>query len=227
MTRTTAALLLFALAIAVPALAVAGVAAQEFAADLVNRDAAGAAPRPAGKLNVSAGRIRLETPDAKGGYVLVLTDARAAYFVQPASRVALVVEHASLPARMLVAVDPDNPCLAWQALPKTAATGDHDTAEWRCERSGSDDADGHGATVAYLATSPEGQRYLTAIDRKLRFPVSLASADGTVLEVVNVSPGPQPQDLFVLPANYQKFSLQELIERMKHADVSGASTPPQ
>ena len=47
-------------------------AAQQFSADLTRTGAGGIDPRPAGKLNVSNNKVRIETSDVPGGFFLVL-----------------------------------------------------------------------------------------------------------------------------------------------------------
>jgi hypothetical protein len=61
--------------------------ASEFSADFVSRDAAGLAIGAAAKLHVSNHKVRIETPEAAAGFLLIDADAGAAYFVRPAQRV--------------------------------------------------------------------------------------------------------------------------------------------
>lgn len=206
-------------------LAASPAAAQEFAADLVTT-AAGGAARPSGKLEVSNGRVRLESAGARDGYLLVLPGAPAAWLVRPAARVAIAAGQWSALA-LFVAVDADDPCRAWQAMAEAQgpapAAGER---QWRCERSG-DTASGQAAApIAYRATSPRGRRYDIVIDPLLRFPVRIAGDDGTVTALANIAAAPQPEALFAVPADYRTLTLQGLIERMKQADVFGASSPP-
>lgn len=217
----------------VPWLAAPAVA-QEFAAEVVRTEPGGGAARPAGTLKVSNGRVRFETGTTADGYFLVRPGG-GAWLVRPAARVAMAAGQWSA-LSLLVAVDPDRPCAAWQALAGDgageASDGSNDLSKdsskdlgkdgraWRCERRGGD-----ATAIRYDATSPQGRHYVAVVDPQLRFPVRIESDDGSVLAVGGVVRAPQPEALFVLPATYRMFSVQGLIERMKQADVWGASTP--
>lgn len=208
---------------------------EEFSAAIVRTAPGGAAAQPAGTLAVSNGRVRVDT--GADSYLLVLPGS-GAWLVRPAARVAIAAG-ASTALDLLVAVDPDAPCAAWQAVAGGAAAaaqvadqvaanqvadqvaaGDSDGGRWRCERSGGD-----AGAVRWRATAPQGRSYGVVIDPQLRFPVRIESDDGAVLAVGDVVHAAPSEALFVLPANYQKFSVRGLIERMKQSDVSGASTP--
>jgi hypothetical protein len=203
--------------------------AQQFSADLVRKDAAGTASRPAGKLNVLNGKVRIEIPDAPGGFFLVLGDADAAYFVRPAQKIFMDARQSSQLTQVLVAVDPDDPCARWQAMAKIAGAASEGTG-WRCERIGDDTIDDRRA-IGYRATSPRNQRYVAWIDSRLHFAVRLRSeddaqdgagggtGDGAVLDLVNIREAPQPEELFAVPAGYRKFDPQQLINIIKQSDV--------
>jgi hypothetical protein len=40
-----------------------------------------------------------------------------------------------------------------------------------------------------------------------------------IIDLTNISEVPQPEGLFEVPAGYQKFDPQQLIERIKQSDV--------
>lgn len=191
--------------------------AQQFSADLVRMDAGGAGSRPAGKLNVSDGRVRIETSDLLEGYFLVLGDAGATYFLRPAAKVFMDAKQSSLLTQLLVAVDPDDPCRQWQAAAVIAGAAGPG-AQWRCERGGDDTVSGL-RTIKYRATSPQGRQHFGWIDPQLRFPVRLQMDDGAVVDVANIAAAPQPERLFAVPAAYRKFDPQQLIDRIRHSDV--------
>ena len=174
-------------------------------------------PHSAGKLNVLNNNVRIETSDVPGGFFLVLGDTDAAYFVRPAQKIFMDAKQSSLLTQVFVAVDPNDPCGQWQAAGRIAGAADQ-TKEWHCERS-SDDAVDRRRTIKYQAISPQGRRYFGWIDPQLRFPVSLQSEDGAVVDLINIQEAPQPESLFVIPAGYQKFDPQRLIDRIKQSDV--------
>jgi len=64
------------------------VRAAEFSADIVSRDAAGLALGAAAKLYVSNHKVRIETPEASAGFLLIDGDAGTAQFVRPAQQMA-------------------------------------------------------------------------------------------------------------------------------------------
>jgi hypothetical protein len=201
-------------------LAISGVVtaqAQQFSADLVHRDTGGAAAVKTGKLNVSNGRVRMETPDLPTGFFIVRGDANAAYFVRPAQRTFMDAKQSSQLTQVLVPVDSDNPCRQWQAMAKIAGAADQGE-EWRCERVGHDAIDGRD-TIMYRAISPRNRRYFGWIDPRFNFLVRLEAEDGTVIDLVNIEEAPQPESLFEVPAGYRKFDPQQLIDRLKQSDV--------
>jgi hypothetical protein len=191
--------------------------AQQFSADLGLTGAGGMDARPAGKLNVSNNKVRIETSDVPGGFFLVLGDADAAYFVRPAQKIFMDAKQSSQLAQVFVAVDPDDPCTGWQIMAKIAGAASQGT-EWHCERIGDATVD-ERRTVKYRAISPRNLPYFAWIDPQLRFPVRLQSEDGTVVNLANIQEAPQPEDLFAVPAGYRKFDPQQLINVIKQSDV--------
>jgi hypothetical protein len=189
--------------------------AQQFSADLVKAEVGGE-PRPSGKINVSRGRVRLETSDVPAGYFLVL-DAEATYFLRPAAKVFMDAKQSSLLTQVFVAIDPDNPCNQWQAAARVAGAADNGAA-WRCQRVGDDTVDGR-RRIKYQAISPQGRQYFVWVDPQLPFPVRLQMDDGVALETVNIRETPQDDSLFSIPAGYRKFDPQHLIDRIRRSDV--------
>ncbi len=99
--------------------------------------AGGQASGGVGKVYVGNGVVRIETPDLQNGRFLVDLDAPAAFFVMPAQRVFMDAKQSSRLTQILVPVDPDDPCRAWQAMAKIASAADLG-ARWHCERLGAD-----------------------------------------------------------------------------------------
>jgi hypothetical protein len=191
--------------------------AQQFSADLVRTDATSTDPRPSGKLNVSNRNVRIETSEVQGGFFLVLGAADAAYFVRPVPKIFMDAKQSSELAQAFVAVDPDDPCRQWQVAAKVSGAADQG-GQWRCERVGDDTVDGRG-TIKYRSSSPQGRRYVVWIDLQLHFPVRMQTEDGAVVSLVNIREALQPENLFVVPADYRKFDPQQLIDRIKQSDV--------
>jgi hypothetical protein len=189
--------------------------AQQFSADLIRTDSGGVEPRPAGKVNVLNNNARIDTSDMPGGFFLVLGDA--AYFVRPAQKIFMNAKQSSLLTQVFVVVDPNDPCREWQAAARIAGAADQ-TKEWRCERVG-DESIAERRTIKYRAMSPRKQQYLIWIDPRIDFVVKLEADDGSVVEVANIEEGPQPAQLFEIPAGYLKFDPQKLIDRIRQSDV--------
>jgi hypothetical protein len=199
--------------VALGALALAGGSAwaQQFSADLVA--SAGGAK---GKLHVANGKVRIETPEFPDGFFLVDGEANSAYFVRPAQRVFMEARQSTPLTRILVPLDPGDPCRQWRAMAEragAAAPGER----WRCDRLGGETVDGR-EVVRYRTLWPR-QRGDAWIAPQLRFVVRLETEPGAVVALENIAEGPQPPGLFAIPAGYRKFDPQQLIDRIKQSDV--------
>jgi hypothetical protein len=97
-------------------------AAQQFSADIVTTGVTGWAGGAAGKLYVSNGAVRLETPDLPASFFVVNGDTGTAYLVRPAQRVFMDAKQSSRLTQILVPVDPEDPCEQWQAMAIVAAS---------------------------------------------------------------------------------------------------------
>jgi hypothetical protein len=190
--------------------------ASEFSADIVSRDAAGSPIGAAARLYVSGRKVRIETPEAAAGFLLMDEDAQAAYFVRPAQRIFMDAKQSSRLTQIFIPVDPDDPCRRWQAaaviagMPKAGG-------EWHCERLG-DELVGDRRATPYQVASAEsaGRRW---VDRDLEFPVKLLAADGTTIALEHIRIEAQPASLFDIPQGFRKFDPRALIERIKHSDA--------
>ncbi len=209
---TTAPLLALGLLVGL-VLAGAPAVAQQFSADLVTSAAGGAA----GKLYVADGKVRIETPDFPDGFFLVDGNAGSAYFIRPAQRVFMEARQSTPLTRILVPLDPDDPCGQWQAMAAStgaAIAGEH----WRCDRLGAETVDGR-ETVKYRALSPQRREHDAWVSPRLRFAVRFDTAHGDAVELRNIAEGPQPPELFAMPTGLRKFDPQRLIDRIKQSDV--------
>lgn len=187
---------------------------QQFSADIVTRH--GDVSAPAGRLRVQGGSVRIETAEHTDGFFLIDTAKPSAYFVRPAARIYMDARQSSRLTRLFVPVDPDAPCLQWQAMARLAGVADE--GEWRCERAGEETIDGH-STVAFRALSAAGEEVVGWIDRERKFPLRIKTGDGTLVTLEQIKDEPQPASSFELPANIRKFSPEALIEKIKQSDV--------
>ena len=188
--------------------------AQPFSADLVAIGAAGDIAGKQGKLIVANGKVRIEAPDFPKDFFVVDPAAKTAYLVRPKQHVFMDAKQSSILTQLLVPVDPADPCAQWQAMAKVADA----SGEWRCVRLGEDMLDGR-ATVKYQAVTPRGETVTAWIDPGLKFLLRLRGGDGAGVDVRTIDEGPQAENLFAIPANYGKFDLLQLIERIKQSDV--------
>jgi hypothetical protein len=205
-------------------LASVAASAAEFSADIVSRDASGAAIGTGGRLYAASGKVRIETADAAAGFFLVDGTTATALFVRPQQRVFMDARQSTRLTRIFLPVDPDSPCVQWQAAAKASglpsAGGD-----WHCERNESSSINGR-ETIEYSVTSPDNPAATQSwIAPDLGFPVKWRASDGTTFTLEHIRVETQPAELFAVPADCRKLDPQALIERIKHSDVWAA--PPQ
>jgi hypothetical protein len=212
--QTTALCLILGLA-STGAFAQAGPAI-EFSADIVNRDAAGLAMGAAAKLYVSNHKVRIETPEAAAGFLLIDADAGTTYFVRPAQKIFMDAKQSSLLTQIFVPVDVMDPCRRWQAAAGTAGVPNAG-GEWRCERISDELVGERRATLYRVASAQSASRRW--IDSKLEFPLKLLAADGTTIALEHIRIEAQPAGLFDLPPGFRKLDPRALIERIKHSDA--------
>jgi hypothetical protein len=189
-------------------------AAQQFSADIVtSRDNTAT---PAGRLWVRDTRVRIETPALPDGFFLVDGAAPFAHFVRPATRVYMDARQSSRLTQLFVPVDPADPCRNWRTMGQLAGAAGQ--GEWRCERTGRDDIKGRGTDV-FRVNTVEGSGFVAWLDPERRFPLQIATADGSVLTLQHIREEPQPASWFELPPHFRKFDPQALIERIRRSDV--------
>jgi hypothetical protein len=195
-----------------------------FSADIVSRDASGAAIGTGGRLYAANSKVRIETTDAAAGFFLVDGATTTALFVRPQQRVFMDARQSTQLTRIFVPVDPSGPCAQWQAAAKTSGLASA-AGDWHCEHTQAASVDGRD-TIEYTVTSPERAETTQGwIARELGFPIKWRGSDGTTFTLEHIRVETQPPELFAVPADYRKLDPQALIERMKHSDVWAA--PPQ
>jgi hypothetical protein len=119
--------------------------------------------------------------------------------------------------QLLVPVDPQLPCVAWQAMAKVAGTSAAWGA-WRCRRLREATLNGR-ETVMYQMISPAGEELLGWVDTGLKFLVRLRDGDGAGRDLVGVAEAPQPSGTFAIPGGFLKLDPQRMAESVKHSDV--------
>lgn len=187
--------------------------AQQFSAAIVMQR--GAATTPAGRLRALDGKVRIETPDFADGFFLLDAAKPSAYFVRPAARIYMDARQSSKLTRLLVPVDPDQPCRQWQAMAHLAGLAEQ--GDWRCERIGEEEIGGRHA-AAFRVVTGSGELF-GWIDRVRKFPLRIKTEDGTIIALEQIKDEPQSAPLFEPPSNFRKFSPEALIEQIKQSDV--------
>jgi hypothetical protein len=202
--------------------------AYQFSADIVSRDAAGAAVGSAARVYVANRQVRIETTGVHAEYFLIDGDAGSVLLVRPAQQVFMDAKQSSLLTQIFVPIDLIDPCRQWRAAARTAGmanAGSDAGGDWRCARIDAAIVDGRSA-VEYRVVSPDRKSSQRWIDPNLEFPVKLQAADGTTITLEHIRLEAQPANLFAAPPSYRKFDPQALIERIKHSDVWADSPKP-
>lgn len=190
--------------------------AQQFSAEIVSRNAAGAPVGTPARLYVADRKVRIETPELPDSVLIVDGVVPAAYMVAPAQRAFIDARQTSRLTRLFVPLDPDDPCAQWQAMAEVAGLPDQ-RGRWRCDVADRETIQGRN-TVKFTATSPQGHS-AGWIDPHLKFPLKIEAEDGSVLELRNIEEAPQPAERFAIPSDYKKYDLARLIEYLKHTDI--------
>jgi hypothetical protein len=187
--------------------------AQQFSADIVMRRET--VTTPAGRLHVLDGKVRIETPEFADGFFLVDAAKPSACFVRPVARIYMDARQSSQLTRLLVSVDPDEPCRKWQAMAHLAGLAEQ--GDWRCERTGEEQIDGRQADIFHAVTG-SGELF-GWIDRVRKFPLRIKTEGGAIIALEQIKDEPQAVSLFEPPSNFRKFSPEALIEQIKQSDV--------
>jgi hypothetical protein len=193
--------------------------AAQFSADIVSVNANGEPAAQPGRLYVSDDKVRIETPDVAGGYFVVDETSNAAFFVRPAKEIFMEARQSSLLTQILISVDPADPCRKWQAMAVSAgAAAAAHGGQWRCEQIGEEIIDGR-KTIGYSMASPMKKQGAGWIDLELKILLRTKTEGGASIELKNIQEGPQPASLFEIPASFQKFDPQALLEIVKKSDA--------
>ncbi len=159
-------------------------AAEEFSADMIHT-AGGQVMR--GRIFVSNDKIRMETPD---GVTISRMDKKLVWVLMPQDR--MYMEQPFDPA-------------------KAAATSEKVDGELERTLVGQEMVDGKTAGKYRVVYEQNGRRVTLFqwLVEGAKIPVKTAAGDGSwTMEYQNIQTGAQPDSLFEVPADYQKFSAQ-------------------
>lgn len=190
--------------------------AEQFSADLVLTAPEGGDVVLAAKVRVLDDKVRLETPELIDGFFLIDGAKPTAYFVRPGARIFMEARQTSRLTRMFVPVDPENPCLQWQAMANLA--GIPGQGDWRCERTG-EESIGARSVIGYRVVLASGKEFRGWIDPVRKFPLRVKTEDGATITAENIRDESQAAQLFEMPAGLRKFDPQALIEQVKQSDA--------
>jgi outer membrane lipoprotein-sorting protein len=140
-------------------------------------------------------QTRITISDARKGVAWMLNPERKEYveFKAPAPGASGA---GSPPARMPLPDEPTHPCQQKDAALK-------------CTRLGSETLEGRQTDQwEFVATQgEESYRTVMWIDQRLRIPVRMEGPGGAASELRDIREGPQPPELFSIPADYKRIEM--------------------
>ncbi len=185
--------------------------AQQFSADLVADTAHD--KQLAQKIYVANGRVRIETAGA--GALIVDGAAHRSYMLIAKQKIYMEMRRGAEMAAVFAPADPENPCPEWQKMARSAKAA---SDGWSCHRIGSETVNGRSTVKFEAEAADHSKKGYVWIDPTLKFIVRTAEADGKAsMELKNIKEGTQPADLFVIPADYQKMDVQQMIRGLKNS----------
>lgn len=156
--------------------------AQEFSADMVSTTKDG---KFTGKIFAAKDKVRVEVPES---ITITRMDKNVMWMLMPSEK--MYMEHP---------FDPRN----------VTATSEKVSGEIERKLIGQETVDGKMTTKYRVTYEAEGvkETIFQWIDNASRIPVKTAAVDGSwMMEYKNLKIGAQPDSLFEIPAEYQKFS---------------------
>lgn len=168
--------------------------AREFSADM--KMTAPRGPSGSGKIYVSGNKLRMEM-NSGGQQMVTIFDgqANAGWMLMPEQRMYMEMRQQSEMAQLAKQAPSDNPC---DSIPNAT-----------CRRVGEEVVNGRN-TVKWEIAMDQGGRKSTItqwFDASLGFVIRQQTSEGMTLDITNVKPGAQPENLFILPSGYQKISV--------------------
>lgn len=187
--------------------------AQEFSADVLNRNADSAGLK---KLYSGNDKVRFEVAgksSAMGPNAIILDEKQRKYIVLIAER----HMYMDAPLTMVKALitqfwrvqDVDDACPQWKAA---AAQADATKTWGRCTRVGGDTVNGRPA-VKYEGVSSNGEKSQIWVDTKLHCVVKTEDSSGGGIELRNIQEGSQPAGLFEVPPGYTRLDMGMMKQR--------------
>jgi hypothetical protein len=173
----------------------------EFSADVVNatkEDNAGPTKLYFGKEKL---RIEQADPETKGTRIAIVTLAnQKAVFLMPEQHMYVEMPQSKNPKTLSFfrARDAQSACSEWLKLEPNRGGS--------CRKVGPETVNGRSA-IKYQGNNAKGDVDYIWIDSKLRFPVKWQGKPEQSGELRNIQEGPQPADLFEIPADYAKLDL--------------------
>jgi len=183
--------------------------AQQFTADIVRLKPAGVTTNVSFKVN----KVRMEVvKQTTPSYVILDLAQHTSTMVLPDTKTYVISPPGHMPSSIpLVRVgNPDEACIDWKK--------DVDKSG-ECKKVGDEELNGR-KTVKYTAKAYNGDPGTVWIDRGLRVPIKWEAEKATV-ELQNIKEGPQPDDLFEIPKDFEKIEVAARREAQK-----GKKTPP-
>lgn len=188
-------------------------AAQEFSADVVNRQKAGNAGF--NKVYATKDKVRFEIAGANAAmgpsaaildetqhkYVVVMSE-RHMYMDAPMTMIKPLITH------YWRVEDVDDACPEWKRTAEQAGT---DKNWGGCTKVGSESLNGRSA-IKYEGVSNKGDKTQVWVDTKLHCVVKTDEGAGG-FELRNIQEGPQPASLFEIPAGYTKFDMDAMMKQ--------------
>jgi hypothetical protein len=189
--------------------------AQEFSADFVNigKDRSRSGPS---RIFVGKDKMRIETNEGgefgMGAAIMDFADNKTIILI-PAQKMYME----SMPQMKMQEsmwfrpLDPNNACPQYISLVKRHNPNENVT----CRKVGEDTVNGR-TTIKYAGTSNKGSGFVW-IDPKLRFVVKWLDDKGDGNELDNIREGSQDASLFMVPPDFHKFDMQQMMrQRQQH-----------
>ena len=173
--------------------------------------------KPAGavttKVSFKVNKVRMEVAkQTTPSYVILDLAQRTSTMVLPETKTYVTSPPGRMPTSIpLVRVgNPDDACVDWKK--------DIDKSG-ECKKLGDEDLNGR-KTVKYTAKASDGDPGTVWIDRALRVPIKWETEKGAA-EMQDIKEGPQPDNLFEIPRDFEKLEVAAKKESQK-----GKKTPP-
>lgn len=189
-----------------------GAFAQEFSGDFVNigKDRSRSGPS---KIFVGKDKMRMETNEGgevgMGAAIVDFVNQKTIFLVPQQKMYMESMPQMKMQEKNMLfrPDDPNNACPQYISLVKKHNPNENVT----CRKVGEDTVNGR-ATIKYAGTSNNGSGFVW-IDPKLRFVVKWLNDKGDGTELRNIQEGSQDARLFVVPPDFHKFDMQQMMRQ--------------